>query len=320
MEELLGKYFSGEVSEQEAEKVRQWRSDNAENAHFFFEAKSAWHAAASYKAPAGVLDSILNDHAKTVELEQKSSNGWFRVAAAVALLMVAGLAGWFVLNSNEAVTTSLDTPPMASAILLEDGTTLTLYKGATYEVMEMNRKQRVVKVSGKAYFDVVRDEKRPFVIYANDAMVEVLGTSFSIDTDSDLGTEVMVESGRVAVSHNPEVFTGNSEEVFLVKGEMGIVQSSKDGITKQRIADENFLAWSSGVISFKEERLAEVSKLLEEVYGVEVEFDNDELVNCQLTAKFRKKSAKEIIQIISSTFDIEHRITNDRVVFSGKGC
>ena len=86
MEELLGKYFSGEVSEQEAEKVRQWRADNAKNARFFFEAKSAWHAATSYEAPAGVLDSILNDHAKiidfnqTIQEEKKSNRSWFRVA------------------------------------------------------------------------------------------------------------------------------------------------------------------------------------------------------------------------------------------------
>ncbi len=325
MEELLGKYFSGEVSEQEAEKVRQWRSDNAENARFFFEAKSAWHAATSYEAPVGVLDSILNDHAKTIKLEQKntfeekSNNNWFRVAAAIALLVVAGLAGWFVLNNNNAVA-PLDAPPMAASVLLDDGSILMLYTGTTYEVVEMSREQRVVKISGKAYFDVLRDTNRPFVIYANDAKIEVLGTSFSIDTDSDLGTEVMVESGRVAVSHNPEMFSGESEEVLLVKGEMGIVKNSEETITKQKIGNDNFLAWSNGVISFKQDNLAEVGRLLKEVYGMEVEFQNEELMNCQLTAKFNKKSAKEIIQIISSTFDITHRITNDRVVFSGKGC
>lgn len=325
MEELLGKYFSGEVSKQEAEKVKQWRANNAENARFFFEAKSAWHAATSYEAPAGVLDAILNDHAKTVVIEQKnqvehkSNYSWFRVAAVVALLLVAGFSGWFVLN-NDTTVAPIETAPMASAILLEDGSTVTLYKGSTYEVVEMNRNQRVVKVSGKAYFDVVRDTERPFVIYANDAKVEVLGTSFSIDTDSDEGTEVMVESGRVAVSHNPEVFSGNSKEVLLVKGEMSIVQSSTEVITKKKIVNDNFLAWSNGVISFKEENLEVVGELLNEVYGLEVEFQNKELINCQLTAKFKKKSAEEIIQIISSTFDITHRITNDRVVFSGKGC
>ncbi|MDW3191410.1 MAG: FecR domain-containing protein [Cytophagales bacterium] len=324
MEELLGKYFSGEVSEQEAEKVRQWRADNADNARFFFEAKSAWHAATSYEAPAGVLDSILNDHAKTIDFDQKiseekSNSNWFRVAAVIALLVVAGVAGWFVMNSRP-TTIPFDTPPMAAAVLLDDGSILSLYEGTTYEVVEMSNTQRVVRVSGKAYFDVLRDTDRPFVIYANDAMIQVLGTSFSIDTDADLGTEVMVESGRVAVSHNPEIFTGNSEEVLLVKGEMGIVKNSEESITKQRIGDDNYLAWSTGVISFKQDNLSEVAKLLKEVYGMEVEFQNQELMNCQLTAKFKKKSAKEIIQIISSTFDITHRITNDRVVFSGKGC
>lgn len=325
MEELLGKYFSGEVSEQEAEKVRQWRSINAENARFFFEAKSAWHAATSYEAPSGVLDSILNYRANTVTFEQKdqikenSGNSWFRVAAAIALLVVAGVAGWFVMNSRP-TTIPFDTPPMAAAVLLGDGSILSLYEGTDYEVVEMSRTKRVVRVSGKAYFDVLRDTNRPFVIYANDAMIEVLGTSFSIDTDSDLGTEVMVESGRVAVSHNPEIFTGESEEVLLVKGEMGIVKNSEEFITKQKIGDDNYIAWSNGVISFKQDNLTEVALLLEEVYGLKVEFQNEELGNCQLTAKFNKKSAKEIIRIISSTFDLEHRITNDRVVFSGKGC
>lgn len=320
MEELLGKYFSGEASNTEAEKVRQWRSENTENARFFFEAKSAWHATSSYEAPEGLFDSIFNDRAKTVSINEKSSDGsWFKVAAAVALLLVAGLSGWMVWQSDMDVV-PIDTPPMASAVYLEDGSVLTLYKGSSYEVLKMSSKERVVKVSGKAYFDVVRDTDRPFVIFANDAKVEVLGTSFSIDTDSDLGTEVMVESGKVAVSHNPEVFEGDSEEVFLEKGEMGIVQPSGEMITKQKIADDNFLAWSSGVISFKQEKLSEVGALLKEVYGLEVTFENDALIDCEMTAKFNKKTAEEIIQIISSTFDIKHTKTENIVVFSGKGC
>ena len=325
MEELLGKYFSNEVTVQEAEKVRRWRAENAENARFFFEAKSAWHAATSYVAPTGVLDTILNDHAKTVVLDQKSlrkeksNNSWLGIAAAIALLIVAGLAGWFVFDNNHTVALP-DTPPMAASVLLDDGSILMLYQGTSYEVIEISRERRVVKVSGKAYFDVLRDTDRPFVIYANDAMIEVLGTSFSIDTDTYLGTEVIVESGRVAVSHNPEIFSGPSEEVLLVKGEKGIVINSEEAITKQKIADDNYLAWSNGLISFKQDNLKEVARLLEEVYGLEVEFRNEALLNCQLTAKFKKKSAEEIIQIISSTFDITHRITNNRVVFSGKGC
>ena len=319
MEDLLGKYFSGEASAEEIDEIKQWRSSNAENARFFLESKSVWQSATSFEPPAGLLDSIINDRANVVEMAQEKTFSWIRYAAVISLLLVAGFAGWFVLNDG--VDPILpETPPLAQAVILEDGSTLTLYKGATHEVIEMDRQQRVVRVTGKAYFDVIRDENRPFVIYANDARVEVLGTSFSIDTESEMGTEVMVESGKVAVSHNPEVFKGQNEQVLLVKGEMGIVEPLKDAITKQKIYDENFLSWSSGILSFKEENLADVGQLMKEVYGLDVQFESAALEKCQLTAKFHKKSAEEIIQIISATFDIEHRITNDRVVFSGKGC
>lgn len=323
MEDLLGKYFSGEATAKEVDEIKKWRSSNDENARFFLEAKSAWQSTVTYEPPANLLQSILNDHAKVVDIntqsEPTSGGSWMRYAAVISLLLVAGFAGWFVLNDDVSLALPA-TPPMASAIILEDGSTLTLYKGSTYEVVDMNENERVVRVNGKAYFDVERDESRPFTIYANNAKVQVLGTSFTIDTDSDTGTEVMVESGKVSVSHNPETFEGTSESVFLEKGEMGIVASSRDLITKKRIDDQNYLSWSSGILSFKEDNLAEVGKLMKEVYGLDVQFENENLGNCQLTAKFNKKSAEEIIQIISSTFDIKSRITNDRVVFSGKGC
>lgn len=316
MEEKLIKYFSGESSDEESKEILKWREASQENASAFFESKSVWLDSVEIdaQAPQDVLEDILGTH-QLEALPRKGKRLWMAYAA--MLTMVIGAAFFFYFYSNFEDPTL---PPFATIDYLADGSTIKLYRGSTCSVMNLDDNTRVVHVTGRVYFDVVRDESKPFIIYADDAMVKVLGTSFVVDTESDQGTQVLVESGTVSMMRNPETSTGGGPEVLLYKGEKGILNGNVKGVLKQNIRNQNYLSWSNGVISFREEKLKDVSNLLEEVYGMTFTFEGEGLPNCQLTAKFHQKTKKEIIEIIASTFDIEYRITNNRVVFSGKGC
>src|SRR5690606_6177549 len=82
-----------------------------------------------------------------------------------------------------------------TTILLNGNTTLAYPK-------QMLQNIRLVKLKGEAFFDVAKNEKKPFLIVSKDFTTQVVGTSFNID--SDIGRVVEVNTGKVNVFAVPE--------------------------------------------------------------------------------------------------------------------
>ncbi len=306
MHELIAKYLSGNASEGEREEVEKWRTESVENAAEFFELKQAW--------------LISHPVETSIELPAKVQNesiviGWapyFKYAAAVLLLAMIGSL-WY-LGQQDSVTKAPDVFA-GNSETLDDGTIVSLKNGAELESVEISNSERVVTVRGKAFFEVTHDENRPFYVLTENAKVKVLGTSFLVNSTGEF-TEVCVESGLVNFSGNSD---GNKMSLNLEKGEMGRVGKSIKGIIKRNIDNQNFLAWKSGIMSFERTDMNEVISILNDAYEADIELPQN-LQNCQLTAKFNKKSLEEVIQILSATFNWKHDISKDKVVLSGEGC
>ncbi len=311
MNEQLAKYFSGDSSDQERAEILSWRGESPENAKAFLEAKEVWLESSSghIAAPSAVLEDILKTH--SIDTSRRSF-GWLRYAA---MIVAAGaMAVWFFTME---LRSGFDLP-MASTYELEDGSKIILHGESTFELADMSDEQRKVILTGKAYFDIARDEQRPFVIQTEDAEIEVLGTSFVVDAYSPTGvTEVLVEEGKVSLAGKDNTAPLN---IYLEQGDKGLLDESSGLIRKDRIKNGNYLSWSNGLLSFMEADLKEVATVMEDVYGWKIKLKNDKLNKCQLTARFNKKTPREIVEIIAATFELRYEITGNQVTFSGKGC
>lgn len=307
MEEVLAKYFSGEASNDEISLVENWRSESKTNAESFFDAKSAWLISQpETPPPSHVLTEILREpQGKQVPFIMKS---WVKYASAAVLVLAISLL--FILNQNGTESNVVNK-------FLADGSKIVLHEESSLDVLSFDESIREVRVNGKAYFDIERDESRPFIIHTENAKVEVLGTSFVVDTYGSK-TEVSVESGLVALSKN---LTGTEAIlVKLEKGETGLVTNSNTGIIKKNNSNPNYLAWKTKVISFNESSMAEVKQVMEDVYGIDISFENPAFKECKLTAKFNKKKAKDAIEIIARTFGVDYEYSNGKAILKGKGC
>ena len=101
---------------------------------------------------------------------------------------------------------------------------------------------------------------------------------------------------------------------------MGLVSSNNKGIIKRNNNDLNYLSWKTKVITFEESTMSEVEQVLEDVYGIEIKFENPAFKNCKLTAKLNKKKAKDAIEIIARTFGVEYEYSKGKAILKGKGC
>ncbi|MEQ9403792.1 MAG: FecR domain-containing protein [Cyclobacteriaceae bacterium] len=306
MNEQLAKYFSGECTKDEIKQVNSWRSESFDNSKEFNEAKNIWVSLQEAPEPDNrILDGILGEaDAKVIKI----SRGWNWTRYAAAAVVILGLV--FSIRLSLSGDDSIQK--------LADGSEIVLHGESSINSVSITDNIREVRLTGKAYFDIERDESRPFIIITENARIEVLGTSFVIDASTDK-TEVSVESGLVALV-KPGKSGKTDLTVKLSVGEVGTVDNASPGIFKKNNNNPNYLAWKTKTLTFERSKMSDVELILEDVYGIDIEFENENLRNCKLTAKFKERRAKDAIEIIARTFNLTFDMKNEKVILKGKGC
>ncbi|MEQ9297482.1 MAG: FecR domain-containing protein [Cyclobacteriaceae bacterium] len=331
MNELLAKYFSGNATTDERTEVEAWRNQSNENASEFLEASDIWHQQTKGQefdvasALSKVKQQMQNEEAKVVSMKENiatsesSSFGFMKYAAGIALVIGLGLIYWLTSVPGIAPSATYATlDDEVQDVELSDGTIVTLDENSQLIVLEgFNGEDRSVKLTGTAFFDVARDENRPFIIDAGNSEVKVLGTSFLVKSDEAAEvTEVIVKSGSVALAAD---YGRTNPSVVLSPGEIGVADSRKAGVLKRNNKDANYLAWKDKVITFDRTTLTEVAQVLNDVYKVEMTFEGN-IGNCQMTAQFQQQSIEAVVEIISQTFGFEVKHKGKGYKFTGNGC
>jgi transmembrane sensor len=230
---------------------------------------------------------------------------WVAVAAAVIGIVIAG---WQVspraLRIDRASLSTSQTfvtrPGQSMKVRLADGSLVTIAPETKVQYTARPNGERHVALDGEALFTVVHNEGGPFVVQAGDAMVRVLGTTFSVRRfEADTVTQVVVAQGKVAV--NTQV---------LSSGE--IAWAGAHGATRvERGANISAaLGWTTGSLVFRRSPLKDVIPELERWYGVNVVVQDARTLEMPVTAEFLLDAPNEMVEILTS-------LLNVRVVRSG---
>lgn len=324
MEEQLVKYFSGNLSPDEERKIEEWRSESDENASEFLACHEVWkfsrpvdtNSAEALSAVMNRIDAIEGRNDRPLSLNFRP---YLKYAA--VLLLGFGLVFFgkdWVVDSAEQL--SVEAKQNLEILTLPDGSVVTLSQNSTLAYdQKFIGDTRNVTLKGKAFFDIKRDESKPFVVHTEQSRIEVLGTSFLVNTESNNAlTEVFVKTGRVAVTKNKAQQTKTIE---LVAGEVGRLVGDATVFEKSSIEDYNYLAWKTKLIEFDSQDLKTVLKTLQEVYGVDVKVSNDKILDCQMSAKFDNQPIESVLEILSRTFNLELKKSSSHEFFlSGEGC
>lgn len=169
---------------------------------------------------------------------------------------------------------------------------------------------RRVHLRGEAYFDVARDEARPFVIHAADADIRVLGTSFGVRAYREGAVQVAVAEGAVALQ--PQA-AAPADTVVLRAGDLGRIVGADALALRQDAGFARRLAWTEGRLVFEDAPLAEVAAELERWYKLRIEVDVP--AADRLNAEFRDEPLSEILNSISATLGLRYEREHRRVRF-----
>lgn len=274
-DELLFKYFSNEASAEEVAQIEQWleedpaRQSEFDSAHYLFNAMILHSDELSKMTTPGALEKTSR--------KSKVRRLVYRYAAAAAAVVIAGLSGVFVereINYNKmtAQTNVLEVPAgQRMSVTLSDGTQVQLNGNSRIEYpVIFSRKQRNVKLSGEAFFEVKHDERHPFIVETFASKVEVLGTRFNVYADeaSKYFSTALVD-GKVKVTTNDET----AEQVVLAPDEM--VRFVNNHLVVTKVDAENLISWTEGYVNLADTDFASLMHRFENVYGVKIVIERE---------------------------------------------
>jgi ferric-dicitrate binding protein FerR (iron transport regulator) len=270
------------------------------------------------------IDASMGE--QPAKMKEKSRNrGFFlhtpllRAAAAIALLIMLGAGTYGIINliqKNSRMTVVSSGTNDQTQITLPDGTRVFLNAGTklTY-AKNFAIRSREVRLTGEAYFDVKHNADKPFVIYTGKAGIKVLGTSFNVQAFKSSGkVEVFVESGSVQLFEAEN--TGNTITI-----EPGFVGSMENSIVeKQKNTDENYMAWKTRRLVFNNTDLEKVASGIQDVFKVEVIFEDPSMARCKIGSNFENESLENVLEAICTIHNWKWERKGNRVILSGSGC
>lgn len=265
---------------------------------------------------------------------------YYKITAACALLVVAfifyrSFQSTFISGiSDSQISGLVKTANSTSAVkevLLSDGSRITLYPGAVlFHPDEFDHSNRIVYLKGNGRFDVAKDAERPFLVYTDEIVTKVLGTSFTIQRDKESGViEVSVITGKVVVEKTAEsssgvslstksgvVLTPNRKVSYYTESE----QYVPGLIAKPQIIEKGDEYLSGDAFSFTEIPLSTVLAKLEKAYGVEIAVSNERVKDCVITANLSQDDLYGKLEVICAAVNAQYEVKEGRIFLSGQGC
>lgn len=210
-------------------------------------------------------------------------------------------------------------------IKLEDGTTVLLEKnGIIRYTSAFNKTNREVYLRGSAFFNVKRDETRPFIVHAGDLVTEVLGTSFMIKQyrDNQL-VEVEVKSGRVSVYSENSNIRNDKNGVILTPNQMVTFDEKTQNIEQKIVNKPMPLVQIDQVVdkfNFEQVTIQQVLKELSAIYGLEFVITNQKMNNCQITADLNNLEMFTQLDFICKSIGASYEKRGTVIFINGDGC
>lgn len=222
------------------------------------------------------------------------------MAAASVLLLLIGIGSYFMVEKNAGEWVAVTTAPgEIKDVYLPDSTLISMAGNSSvrYDAKVYGKERRVVEMRGKAFFQVKRNEARPFSVYTEMTEVTVLGTSFQIH-EQPVATEVNVLTGKVSF-----VATGKEANKVILTAGMSASYSKEDQEMKVLTEDDpNTISWKTKQLRFNDTPLEKVIDDLSEYYQVRI-INKTESPNVKLTATFNDLPLKDVLLVINQTLD-----------------
>jgi transmembrane sensor len=310
---LFERYQAGTATPQERQLVESWFASHDENPDLQPEVDPAVFAD---------LDSRINTMLQLTAPQRKPAYNWIQIAAALLFTTAAAL----FLNHKyskkpqpaETFTEIKAIKGVKKEITLQDGTSVYLNSGSSVFVSSrFGEKNRTVKLSGEAFFQVHHDRTKPFIIHTGKLATTVLGTSFDINAyPEDELVKVTVSTGKVKVEGTSNSGKKNLYTDQLVHNQALVYNKLKDSHSIRPSNSDSISSWRSNHLIFENATNQQIARSLSRWYGVEVELSPMGIDGKRYTLSFNNEKADKVMGVLSALTGMTYTMEGKKVMIN----
>ena len=198
-------------------------------------------------------------------------------------------------------------------IVLGDGTRVYLNAQTELRFPESfaSSEQRLVYLSGEAYFEVTKNPSKPFVVQCKDYAVKVLGTSFNVNSyEGDETSKTTLATGKVEIDMD-------GKQTILNPGQQAIIKNGE--VNVKEVDVEVYTTWMFDNFRFQSESIQEIMTKLSRWYAIDVFYMNESVRNYHFTGYLpRYAKIADVLELLSLTTNIKFDVEGKTVIVMEK--
>ncbi len=314
--DILMRYLQNETNSEDLLFLNNWMKQSPGNKDFLFGIEELW-----VKRLLGrdlmhdrVVAASIKFKAKLKQRRKRFKILTISKYAAIAVLVIGAISflGFFLSESDFVKTRGMNLIVADSGVKevqLPDGSKIWLNEGGCLRCFSDNSDDRVVYLEGEAYFEVAKNEGKPFLVVTENLAVKVLGTSFNVRAQKGADVcETTLMNGSVELRER-----GNNGSVILEPGQKAELNIQNKRFRVVQVVPENEIVWKSKFITFKNATISEIARTLERFYNVKVVLGENVNGNTYSGALKRKETIDVVLQSLKNSIPIEYSVSDDTV-------
>jgi transmembrane sensor len=324
--DATARYLSGESPAEESTVVREWLEANPMDRDLverLYDATAAAPANVDVEAALARVHARMQSDAPAVRsIESARRTSTWRYAALAALPVAAVIGAVIIYRGRPADQTSAAASRTVAtgvgqrdSVLLADGSRVILGPQSRIVIPADYATRRTVDLTGDGYFDVKHDAAHPFSVRTSKALVEDIGTAFTVESDAGVMTSVAVVSGSVRLRAESSAAT---DGVVLSAGDRGSIDTRGTTRAERRVVRDEDVAWTRGSPAFRDAPLEVVAAEVQRWYGVTVIIPDSAMRQRRVTASFNGEPVDRVLQILGLLLgaSVEHHGDSARIAVS----
>ena len=340
-EALIKAFLEGQCSEEELQELRAWllKPENQEAAEALF--AESWKRAPNEQSPVrfdseAVLARIKDEITIPVEKEEQSSaapsigyrpkrRSYGGLIAGITLLAVL-LLGYLIVPKDA----TEEAPPLTevvreaprgyrNTITLADGSVAILNSESSIRyAKDFGTNDRIVYLEGEAFFQVARNEAKPFVVISNGLKTTALGTSFNVNAYKKDQQAISLATGKVKVELiDSESGQQRLSPMTLIPGEQALWHPNTERLIKQPFDFDLILSWKDNTIHFDNTDLKSMIEVLEKWYDVEFKIigETSKMTHTG-TGTFANESLENVLDALGYSMGFSYQMRNNLITLN----
>ena len=320
--QVIKRYLDGNTQQGDKEKILSWFSSCHAEGSLREEYYRYWNEELSNSLIIKGYDSnkVLGNIYHRIKLEESGSkvkrkviNRFINTITRVAAVLFIPLSIFLLLNRENLMPTTDNIvysemySPLGTRTMfyLPDGSSGCLNGGSTLRFpTKFEKDTRKVDLEGEAYFDVLSNSEKPFVVSGSNIKVIAHGTSFNVEAyPEDKINRVTLAEGKVEVLGEKD---GIMQKLgTLTPGQMCVFNQTNSRCKFIQVNADNIIAWKDGKLIFKNDPLWKVVIKLNRRYNINMVIKDEQLKTHPYLATFEDESLDEVINLLKLSAPIE---------------